>query len=133
VTTDTRRVMIHREPDVATAVMAVREFAKQAGLGVPALSALATAVSELATNIIKYAERGQATFRSLQRGYRRGVEVIVEDRGPGIEDLQTAMKDHVSTGGSLGLGLPGSKRLVDEFEISSVPGRGTRIRLVKWA
>ena len=71
-------------------------------------------------------------MRAVSRRGQPGIETIVEDRGPGIEDLEEAMKDHVSTSGTLGLGLPGAKRLVDEFQIESAVGTGTRIRLVKW-
>jgi serine/threonine-protein kinase RsbT len=64
---------------------------------------------------------------------RPGIEVIVEDRGPGIADIELAMKENVSTGGTLGLGLPGTRRLVDEFDIESQPGQGTRVRIIKWS
>ncbi len=98
-----------------------------------ATAALSTAVSELVTNVIKYADSGLITMRPTVQIKQPGIEVIVEDNGPGIDDIQMAMKEHVSTGGTLGLGLPGTKRLVDEFSIESRPGAGTRVRIVKWS
>lgn len=128
----TRRVKIESAEDAAMATMAAREFGKRGGLSRESAGALATATSELATNVVRYAGRGWATFRLLD-GERKGVEVLVEDRGPGISDLEHAMRDHVSTGGSLGLGLPGTRRLVDDFEIRSEVAKGTWIRITKYA
>jgi serine/threonine-protein kinase RsbT len=107
-------------------------MAKELGMSAGASASLATAVSELCTNITKYAQTGRVKLRAVSRRGQPGIEAIVEDRGPGIEDLEEAMKDHVSTGGTLGLGLPGAKRLVDEFQIVSGAGTGTRIKLLKW-
>ena len=95
-------------------------------------SLLATAVSELGQNIVKYAGRGGLRLSPLEDETRQGVEIVAEDRGPGIRDLETAMQDHVSTGGTLGLGLPGVRRMMDEFEIESEPGQGTRVIARKW-
>ena len=125
-----RRLQIGSTADAAVASLVAREFAGKAGLPAASGAALATAVSELTTNILKYAGRGWATFRVLEAA-PSGVEVVVEDRGPGIADLASAMRDHVSTGGTLGLGLPGTKRLVDDFEIRSQAGNGTWVRIVK--
>lgn len=127
-----QRLMIKRDGDAVLAVLAVRELAKQIGMAGGATSALATAVSELATNVIKYAHSGRVTLRAVRRRHQPGLEVVVSDRGPGIDDLELAMQDHASSSGTLGLGLPGTKRLVDEFEIDTEVGRGTRIRVVKW-
>jgi serine/threonine-protein kinase RsbT len=127
-----QRLRILSEADTVLAVFAVRELASQLGMHRGAGSALATAVSELTTNVVKYARHGTVTLRAVRRRDQPGIEVVVEDRGPGIPDIDAAMKDHVSTGGTLGLGLPGTKRLVDEFEIDSRVGEGTRIRVVKW-
>lgn len=126
-----RRMRIQSTPDVAAASVVARDFALQAGLPAASAAALATATSELATNVLKYAGSGWITLRKLDTG-RPGVEVIVEDRGPGIADVALAMRDHVSTGGTLGLGLPGTKRLVDEFEIRSEEGAGTWVRIRKY-
>jgi serine/threonine-protein kinase RsbT len=127
-----QRMRILSEADTVRAVLTVREAASRIGMKAAAGSALATAVSELATNVIKYAGTGRMTLRSLRSPSRLGLEVLVEDHGPGIADVAEAMSDHVSTGGTLGLGLPGTKRLVDEFELESKPGQGTRIRIIKW-
>lgn len=132
-TRDARRLRILDEKDIALAILATREMAYQIGMSSGATAALSTAVSELVTNVIKYAESGLVTLRPSLQIKRPGVEVVVEDRGPGIADIETAMKENVSTGGTLGLGLPGTKRLVDEFDIESHPGAGTRVRIVKWS
>ena len=91
-----------------------------------------TAVSELAGNIIKYADSGDAAFAEIERGGDRGLQVTVRDRGPGIADIEAALRDHYSSGGTLGLGLPGVKRMMDEFELDSSPGEGTRVAVAKW-
>lgn len=93
---------------------------------------VATAVSELAGNIIKYATRGEVVVRGVKERGRRGVEVVVSDNGPGIADVEQALQDHFSTSGTLGLGLPGVKRLMDQFSIESAPGRGTTVVACKW-
>ncbi len=123
---------ILRHSDIQLTVLAVQQMAKELGMSTGASASLATAVSELCTNITKYAQTGRVKLRAVSRRGQPGIEAIVEDRGPGIEDLEEAMKDHVSTGGTLGLGLPGAKRLVDEFQIVSGAGTGTRIKLLKW-
>jgi serine/threonine-protein kinase RsbT len=125
-------VKIRSQPDIVTAVNLVQKLAAEIGMNDGSRASIATAASELVTNVLKYAQIGIMTCRSRKRRNQPGLEVIVEDFGPGIDDIGKAMTDNVSTGGSLGLGLPGAKRLVDEFEISSEPGQGTRVRLVKW-
>lgn len=127
-----RRMRINSEGDTVLAVLAVREMGAAVGMGPGAVSALATAVSELATNVIKYASTGRITMREVRQQFRPGLEVVVEDWGPGIADVEDAMREHVSTGGTLGLGLPGTRRLVEELEIDTSLGEGTRIRVVKW-
>jgi serine/threonine-protein kinase RsbT len=128
----TRAMLVRSQADIYNAVHAVRELASKIGMNTGSSAAIATAVSELVTNVVKYAHSGRMTFYAKKRRAQPGIEVVVEDSGPGIEDIDQAMSDNVSTGGSLGLGLPGAKRLVDEFEISSTPNEGTRVRLVKW-
>jgi serine/threonine-protein kinase RsbT len=128
----TRAMLIRSQADIHNAVHAVRELAGKIGMNTGSSAAIATAVSELVTNVVKYAQSGRMTFHAKKRRARPGIEVVVEDSGPGIEDIDQAMSDNVSTGGSLGLGLPGAKRLVDEFEISSRANEGTRVRVVKW-
>ena len=93
---------------------------------------IATAISEVARNIVVYANRGEIVLSAVQQGTRRGVLVIARDQGPGIPDIPRAMRDGFSTGKSLGLGLPGAKRLMDEFEIASEVGKGTTITMRKW-
>ena len=93
----------------------------------------ATVASELARNVIKYAGRGRMIAQpTANQAGREGLRLIFEDSGPGIPDVEAAMRDGFSTGGGLGKGLPGSKRLSDEFRIESEPGRGTRVTIVRW-
>ncbi len=93
---------------------------------------IATAVSELARNILKYADSGEIRLRVVAKGFRRGIEVVAEDRGPGISNPDEALKDHFSSSGTLGLGLPGVKRMMDEFQLESAPQQGTRVTVRKW-
>jgi serine/threonine-protein kinase RsbT len=127
-----RRLRILSQDDVALAILEIREMARLINMSGAATAALATAVSELVTNVTKYADKGLISMRPATQIRRPGIEVIVEDRGPGICDIEQAMRENVSTGGTLGLGLPGTRRLVDEFDIESQPGQGTRVRIVKW-
>jgi len=119
--------------DCALAVSAARSMAGQAGFNTADQVFFATAVSELATNIVRYAGRGgRVTLRILHNLENVGLEVAAQDSGPGIENVEAAMTDHFSSGDSLGLGLPSVKRIMDEFEIQSEPGRGTLIVGRKW-
>ena len=96
------------------------------------LTLLATAISEVARNVTTYAGEGEVALRVVHERGRDGIEVVCSDDGPGITNVELAMQDGYTTGNGLGLGLPGTRRLVDEFELQTEPGRGTRIRLVKW-
>lgn len=127
-----RTVRIRSQSDIHNAVHKVRELAIESGMSTGASAAIATAVSELVTNVVKYADSGRMTCHVKKRLAQPGIEVLVEDHGPGIHDIDKAMKNHESTGGTLGLGLPGARRLVDEFEITSKPGEGSSVRVVKW-
>jgi len=127
-----RLLRILRHSDIQIVVLTVDQMAKDLGMSAGTVASLATAVSELATNVVKYAKTGHVRMRPVRRRGQPGMEVVVEDNGPGIEDLDEAMKEHVSTGGTLGLGLPGARRLVDEFKIKSEVGKGTRVEIVKW-
>ncbi len=129
------RMSIDGEADLLGVRSALREQARQAGLSLTAATKLITAGSELARNIVRYAVGGQGTVSIELTGNqgRRGVRAVFADFGPGIADLDQAMRDGFSTGGSLGLGLPGSRRLVDEFAIDTGPGRGTTIVITQWA
>ena len=96
------------------------------------LTLIATAISEVARNIVSYAGRGEIVLRIVKRGQQRGLLVIARDQGPGIGDTERAMEDGYSTSRGLGLGLPGSKRLMDEFELVSEVGKGTEVTMIKW-
>ena len=116
---------------IVTARQKVRKLAGEIGFGIVDQTRIATAVSELARNIYNYAAKGMVTIFVLE-GDRKGIQVICEDNGPGISDIDLAMTNGYSTSKSLGLGLPGAKRLVDEFQIESEVGKGTRITITKW-
>jgi serine/threonine-protein kinase RsbT len=127
-----RTVSVGGDVDVAAAARAARELAEACGLSGVEAQHVATAVSEVALNAVKYACGGEVELAPAERGGRRGLHVTVRDRGPGIADVGAALRDGVSTSGSLGLGLPGARRLVDEFHIETAPGRGTKVTLVMW-
>ena len=127
-----RRLSIENEMDVTRAVLETVSFCTAVGIDRGRGQMVATAVSELARNIIKYATRGDVILRPCVGQSGDGVEIVVEDDGPGIDDLEQAMQDHFSTSGTLGLGLPGVKRMMDEFAIESQRGRGTRVTIRKW-
>jgi serine/threonine-protein kinase RsbT len=126
------RVPIHTEPDATRAIMQARRSAEDAGFDAARVSMLGTVASELVRNILKYAGSGELIIRQLQRRTGAGLELVAVDRGPGIKDVREAMKDHVSTGGTLGLGLPGVKRMMDEMEVDSTVGKGTTVTVRKW-
>jgi serine/threonine-protein kinase RsbT len=123
---------IRNEADVAMLVACVFSLAKQCGFSPVAVTEITTGASELATNIVKYAGEGVMSFSWVVVKNREGIEVMAEDRGPGIKDMELAMSEHYSSKGTLGLGLPGTRRLADEFEISSEPNIGTRVLFRKW-
>jgi serine/threonine-protein kinase RsbT len=127
-------LVIASEADLLRVRSALREHAHEAGLGLTATTKLVTAGSELARNILRYATGSHGTVRIEQRpeSAHGGVRAVFCDMGPGISDVATAMSDGFSTGGGLGLGLPGSRRLVDEFRIDSAPGRGTTVVIEQW-
>jgi serine/threonine-protein kinase RsbT len=110
-----------------------RELASQQGLSPAETEALATAVTEIARNILVHAGSGEILFGAVGNPSKRGVIVIARDTGPGIPHIEQAMQDGFSTRGGLGFGLPGAQRLVDEFEIESTLGAGTAVTLLKWA
>lgn len=126
------RTMIDGEAGIASAIVQTRSQCTAIGFDAASRCRIETAVSELARNIIKYAGTGEMVFRAIQDQHRRGIEVRACDDGPGIEDLDLAMRDHYTTGRSLGLGLPGVRRMMDDFDIDSKPGKGTRITIRKW-
>lgn len=127
------RVQIRDESDLTVVRRHVRESASREGLSGTAIEALATAVTELARNVLDHAAGGSLQIGPARQDGRRGVVVTVSDLGPGIPDIAKAMQDGYSTRHGLGLGLPGARSLVDEFRIESEVGRGTTITLWKWS
>jgi serine/threonine-protein kinase RsbT len=127
------RVAITTDADVVTARQRARSMGGELGFTSTDLTLLATAISEVARNITAYAGEGEVQLR-IVRGIngRQGIEVVASDEGPGIANVELALQDGYTTGGGLGLGLPGARRLVDEFELQTAPGEGTTVRLVKW-
>jgi len=111
---------------------AVRQRAVELGFSLVDQTKIVTAASELARNAIQHGGGGRATIEAVTDGLRRGLRLTFEDDGPGIGDIQTAMRDGFSTAGGLGLGLSGAKRLSNEFSIASTPGRGTRVVITRW-
>ena len=127
------RIAIESDADVVTARQRARELAADLELSSTDQTLLATAISEVARNITTYATRGEVLVSIVHDDDRRGIRVVARDQGPGIEDIDRALQDGYTTGGGLGLGLPGARRLVDDFSIDSSPGRGTTVTLVKWS
>ena len=127
-----KRVRIADEVDVALATFDAKSFAETIGFTQSEQFMIATAVSELARNMWRYAGKGDILLKVLDRNATNGIELIAADHGPGIEDTEQALEDHFSTSGSLGLGLPGVKRLMDEFTIESECGSGTTVTARKW-
>jgi len=125
-------VSIKTEGDVVAVRRKVRQVAVQAGFGITDVTRIVTAASEMARNIYKYAGAGLMHWRILEETNRRGVELEFIDHGPGIPDVSMALQEGYTTGEGLGLGLPGTKRLMDELEIHSVVGEGTTITIKKW-
>ncbi len=126
------RIPLRDEAGPAWSVMGARKAATAIGFDEVLCQMIATAVSELANNIIKYAGSGEIFIDRIDDGKRMGIQVVARDRGPGIENIQQAMADHYSSGKTLGLGLPGVNRMMDELEITSEPGQGTTVTVRKW-
>lgn len=123
---------IQSDLDIVTARSMSREIARKQGFGAVDQARVATAVGELARNIFLYARKGTVTIREIEREGRRGIEILCEDRGPGIDNVELAMQDGYSTSGGMGMGIPGARRLMNEFEIISQPGSGTTVICRKW-
>lgn len=126
------RVAINSDQDIVSARQKGRGMANELGFSSGDATLIATAISELARNIVSYARKGEITLKVVNGLNRQGIAVIASDDGPGIADIRQALRDGFSTSGSLGLGLPGVRRLMDEFDISSQPGRGTVVSVKKW-
>jgi serine/threonine-protein kinase RsbT len=131
-----QRQAIRGEPDIVLARQGARDAARRLGFGMVDQSRIATAVSELTRNIIRYATNGEGEvlIRALPSSDRgsAGIEIVVSDSGPGIENIEEALREGFTSGPGLGLGLPGTRRLMDDMEIDSGPGRGTIITIRKW-
>lgn len=123
---------INSDQDIILARQKGRLLAAEAGFSLVDATLIATAISELARNIVSYARSGEISVQLIQDVSRRGICITAMDAGPGIADIQQALRDGFSTSGSLGLGLPGVRRLMDEFLISSAPGEGTVVIAKKW-
>jgi serine/threonine-protein kinase RsbT len=126
------RIAIATEADIVIARQKGRQLAAAGGFSSTEQTLIATAISEVARNIVEYAERGQISIRVVESSGRRGLVLVAEDHGPGIADPILAMRDGYSTGNSLGIGLPGAKRLMDEFDLETAVGCGTTITMKKW-
>jgi serine/threonine-protein kinase RsbT len=118
--------------DVVRARQVARTWAVELGFSLVDQTKIVTAASELARNTVNYGGGGTVLLEAIENGGRRGLRLTFEDKGPGIPDLDQALRDGFTTGGGLGMGLGGSKRLVNEFEISSRVGEGTRVRITRW-
>jgi serine/threonine-protein kinase RsbT len=127
------RVRIHSSADIVAARQQGRTLAAQAGFSSANLTIIATAISEVARNIVEYAKDGEVTLTLINDSNKKGIKIVAADQGPGIADIATVMRDGYSTGKGLGIGLPGSRRLMDEFEIASEVGKGTTVTMKKWA
>jgi serine/threonine-protein kinase RsbT len=130
--TATNEIRIDKEVDIVQVRQHVKDLAKSYGFDQFAVAALTTAASELSRNVWVHAQKGVARVTVLRNGRRIGLELEFVDHGPGIADLNRALAGGFSTAKSLGLGLSGTKRLVDEFNIETEPGRGTRVVIRKW-
>jgi RNA polymerase sigma factor (sigma-70 family) len=126
------RIPIQTDADVVTARQQGRDLAAQAGFSATELTIIATAISEIARNIVMFAKRGEILVSLVGENSRQGVTVVARDAGPGIPDLEQALRDGYSGYGGMGLGLPGSRRLMDEFEITSEVDKGTTVTMTKW-
>lgn len=129
---DAELITVASDAGVMHARQKGRELAVTVGISGSDLTLMATAISEIARNIVQYAGHGEIEFRSIVQDGKRGLLVIARDHGPGIADIAQAMQDGFSTSRGMGLGLPGARRLVDDFKIVSEVGKGTTVSMVKW-
>jgi len=130
--TRSESLQVRSSDDVVRVRQQVRALSLEAGLSLVDQTKIVTAASELARNMLDYGGGGSASVELVQDGIRRGLRLTFEDQGPGIPDIQLALKDGYSTGTGLGLGLGGAKRLSNEFSIESKPGAGTKIVIARW-
>ena len=123
---------IKRDTDIVLACQKARTLAAQLGLSDNDQVVVVIAVTEISRNILRYADQGKIILKSVEQNENQGIEVVAQDQGPGISDINLVLQDGYSTGGGLGLGLSGAKRLMDEFDISTEVGKGTTITMRKW-
>jgi len=128
-----KRIRIITDADIVRARQQGRDLASALSFSPSDLTVIAAAISEVARNIHSYAGHGEIRVGLIERNGRKGIMIVAEDQGPGIRNVDLALQDGYSTSGSLGLGLPGVRRLVDEFEIQTEVGKGTSITMRKWA
>ena len=126
------KMQIEKELDVVPCRNRIKEYAVKIGMSLLNQTKLITAASELLRNMLKYAGGGIVLIEVISQGRDNGIRLTFTDKGPGIKDISLAMKDGYTTGKSLGLGLPGTKRLVNEFDIKSIVGEGTSVSIIKW-
>lgn len=129
---DEVHVRIQSSAHIVAARQQGRAMALRAGFSGSNLTIIATAISEIARNVVEYAKEGEVIVTLINNAHERGVEIMVVDQGPGIPDISAVMRDGYSTGKGLGIGLPGARRLMDEFEIVSAIGQGTTVKMRKW-
>ena len=125
-------VPIASSSDVVLARQKVRQWAIEMKFTLVDQTKLVTAASELARNTLDHGKGGQMVIEQVENSIKNGLKLVFEDRGPGISDVNAALRDGFTTGGGMGLGLGGSKRLVNDFQIESEPGKGTRVTVVRW-
>ena len=125
-------VVVRQDTDIVLACQKGRALAERAGIKGDNQVVVVIAISEVARNIINYAGCGEIILDAIGQDGRRGISIVAHDEGPGISDVEKALEDGYSTGGGLGLGLAGARRLMDEFEVKSQPGKGTTITMAKW-
>ena len=126
------RVPIDSESDIVTARQRGRALAEQIGFSGSDLTIVATAISEVARNIVQYDKKGEIILKAANKRSQQGILIVATDAGPGISSIELAMQDGYSTGRGLGIGLPGVRRLMDEFDIQSETGKGTTVTMRKW-
>lgn len=132
VTLSKDEMSIYKEQDVIPFRNRIKEYAVKIGMSLVNQTKIITAASELVRNMLKYGKGGKVQIEVVSKGRENGIRLVFEDKGPGIADIHLALKDGYSTGKSLGLGLPGAKRLVSEFDIKSEVGVGTTVTVIKW-
>ena len=128
----TEKIAVEEEQHIVAVRQAVRRLALEIKLSLVDQTKIITAASELARNLLIYGGGGEVLLEVLQEGIRQGLRVHFVDEGPGIADIELALKDGHTTGGGMGLGLGGAKRLVNEFELASAPGQGTHVTITRW-